>query len=245
MKRVAQDLPKIKADYWVIHDPQVLPLIDYIPHGQPTVWRCHIDTSHPNPDFWKFIKPFVKKYDKIIFSLKDYVHNGTNREKIEIVQPAIDPLLPKNSPMSARAGKMFLKRLGIDPKRPLVAQISRFDPWKDPEGVVKAYKLAKKQIPELQLAYFGLKIAKDDPEADEIYARTKRIAGKDPDCHLIFDPKVLGRRSFDSFVQASQSAADVILQKSTREGFGLTVAEGMWKSKPVIGGRVGGDPLAD
>lgn len=240
IKKIAQSLPQIKADIWIIHDPQPLALIDYLPSDKPTLWRCHIDTSDPNPEFWRFLKPYIKKYDQVIFSLKDYVNGSFDKRKVRIVQPAIDPLLKKNSLMPLKAARELLQKFDLDPKRPLMAQISRFDPWKDPQGVVKAYKLAKKEIPKLQLAYFGLKVAQDDPQAEAIYLETEKMVGPDPDIHLFFNPKGFKLRILDEFVRAGQSAAEVIVQKSIREGFGLTVTEAMWKSKPVIGGNVGG-----
>lgn len=240
IEKIATSLPLRKADFWIIHDPQVLALIDYLPHGQPAIWRMHIDTSAPNPEFWQFILPFIQKYDKVIFSLKDYIHNSINGRRVRVIPPAIDPVVDKNTPMPLKEARRMVEKFGVDSKRPLIIQVSRFDPWKDPQGVVKAYKLAKKKIPALQLAYLGLKIAKDDPEAEIIYRKTKRLAGKDKDIHLFFDPNILDGYPVSEFVRAHQSAADIILQKSTREGFGLTVTEAMWKSKPIIGGNVGG-----
>ncbi len=234
-----------KADVWVIHDPQPAGLIQYLSDSEfcPLISRIHIDTTSPNREAWNFIRSFLLQYDKIIFSCKDFAHKDIPKEKTAIIPPAIDPFTNKNKAMPLRQAKDILKAFGISPQKPLMTQVSRFDPWKDPLGVIEAYRAAKKKVPSLQLALVGLFLATDDPEAKKIFKEAKKEANHDPDIFLFSDPAYLGDLSVDSFVNAFQTGSDIVLQKSTREGFGLVVAEAMWKGSPVIGGEVGGIKL--
>lgn len=232
-RKIAESMEEKKVDLWIIYDPQPAATILYN-HFHPSIFRSHIDTSSPNPQVWNFFGSFLPFYDRIVFTLKDYVGPGLPPEKIEIFPPAIDPLSPKNQPLSENEAKIIVGNLGIDTQRPLVTQVSRFDPWKDPLGVITSYKLAKGQIPGLQLALVA-QSASDDPEGQRIYEEVKRAAEGDPDIHLFCDLE-----SDNLKVNAFQTASDVILQKSLREGFGLTVTEAMWKGKVVIGGNCGG-----
>ncbi|HDZ54196.1 MAG TPA: glycosyltransferase [Candidatus Nealsonbacteria bacterium] len=240
MERAAKLMLDMEADIWVIHDPQPLGIIHYLPDFHPSISHIHIDTSRPNREAWSFIEPFLLMYDRIIFSVKDFASKDLPRKKIEIFPPAINPFTNKNKPLSLKMAKSILRSFRINPKKPLVSQISRFDPWKDPLGVITAYKLAKKKIPNLQLALVGLFLALDDPEALKVFKETQRVAKGDPDIFLFSNPQELASLKVDTFVNAFQTGSDVVLQKSIREGFGLTVTEAMWKRKPVIGGRVGG-----
>ena len=220
----------------VVHDPQVLPMIDYIPESGHTVWNCHLDTSHPNKLTQKALFPFVTRYDKVIFSSDHYVFQGLEKDKIKVFPPAIDPLINKNAALPAGEAKLILSKVGIDISRPLITQVSRFDKWKDPWGVIDAFRIARKSIPGLQLALLGVMAAMDDPDAPAVLKTVTEYAGGDPDIHIYYDPDQIG----DFEVNAFQAASDIILQKSTREGFGLTVAEAMWKGTPVIGGDCDG-----
>lgn len=243
MENTAKLMQDMKADIWVIHDPQPLGIVAYMPNFHSSIWRVHIDTSHPNKETWKFIRPFMEMYDKIIFTSKDFVGPFLSAEKVNIFPPAINPLSIKNSTLELDKAKNILESLGVDSNKPLISQIARFDPWKDPLGVVKAYRIAKKKIPDLQLALLGLFLARDDPEAIKIFREVKKETKNDSDIFLFSDPTQIGSLKVDIFVNAFQTASTVILQKSIREGFGLTVTEAMWKEKAVIGGDVGGIKL--
>jgi trehalose synthase len=227
-------------DFVVVHDPQPAGLLRC--HGRTTMkhwaWRCHIDTSTPNPEYWDFLAPYLEPYDAHIFTMKQYVGPGLRSPQLAIVAPTIDPLSPKNAPMSLEKAQTLVKRYGVDTTRPLLVQVSRFDPWKDPLGVIDAYRIVKKEIPTVQLALPG-SMASDDPEGWVLYDRVLRHAGEDSDVIVVHNFHGVGDREINAF----QTAADIVIQKSTREGFGLTVAEGLWKGRPVIGGNVGGIPL--
>jgi trehalose synthase len=182
-------------------------------------------------------------YDKIVFTSKDFIGPSIPRRKIRVFPPAIDPLVAKNTPLNLAMAKNILRSLGVDTNKPLVSQVGRFDPWKDPLGTIRAYQVAKKKIPNLQLALLGLFLARDDPEATRIFSKVKRYIKGDPDVFLFSNPGQIGSLRVDTFVNAFQTASTIILQKSIREGFGLTCSEAMWKGKAVIGGNVGGIKL--
>jgi len=240
MERAAKLMLDMNSDVWVLHDPQPLGIIHYLPNFHPSISHIHIDTSSPNREAWRFIEPFLSMYNRVVFSAKDFAAKTLPKKKVVIFPPAINPFTDKNKPLEPNMAKTIIESFRINPAKPLVSQISRFDPWKDPLGVIQAYKLAKKQIPDLQLALVGLFLAVDDPEAIKIFRETQKAAVGDPDIFLFSSPQELGSITVDTFVNAFQTGSDVILQKSLREGFGLTVAEAMWKGKPVIGGKVGG-----
>ena len=243
MERAVKLMLDMEADVWVIHDPQPLGVIHYLPNFHPSISHIHIDTSRPNTEAWHFIEPFLLMYDRIIFSIKDFVPKSFPKRRVEVFPPAINPFTRKNKPLSPKMAKSILRSFRINPNNPLVSQVFRFDPWKDPLGSIKAYKIAKKKIPNLQLALVGLFIAPDDPEALKVFKETQKEAKGDPDIFLFSNPQELGSLRVDTFVNAFQTGSDVVLQKSLKEGFGLTVTEAMWKEKPVIGGRVGGIKL--
>lgn len=220
-------------DVVLIHDPQPAAIPYYLPDDHMKfIWRCHIDTSHPNREMWKFFKPFLEEYDQAVFTMPEFVPKDLPIEDVIFIPPAIDPLAPKNDPLSERAAKKIIKSFGISVKKPLATQVSRYDVWKDPVGVIEAYKIAKKKVKDLQLALVG-SMATDDPEGWIIYKKIEKMAAHDPDIHLLTN---LGNIEVSAF----QSYSDAVLQKSLREGFGLTVTEAMWKGSPVIGGNVGG-----
>jgi len=226
----------IAADVWVIHDTQVLPLVDFLPDTGKIVWKCHIDTTEPNVFVRDSLMPFMNRYHTVVFSLKQYVLQGLSQPKVCIFAPAIDPLSSKNIGLPSTTISQVLNRHGIDQTRPLVTQISRFDRWKDPWGVIDAYRMAKQSVPELQLALAGGLVAQDDPDAPDVLCSVQDYAGNDSDIHIFSGHSTLT----DMEVNAFQTASDVVIQKSIREGFGLTVAEAMWKGTPVIGGDCGG-----
>lgn len=234
-KEVADFFSQLRADVWVVHDPHFVAISEFHKNLHPAIWRCHIDMSKPNKSVWNFLLPYVQKYDRYIFTMRKYLGPGLDYKRAETIAPAIDPLSRKNNPLEKGAADQIISRFGLKPNKPLVSQISRFDPWKDPWGVMDAYRIAKKKFPDLQLALIGA-FAPDDPEAIEIIADLKKYAKGDKDIYILSNLDGVG----DIGVNAFQVASDAIIQKSTREGFGLTVSEAMWKQKPVIGGKAGG-----
>ena len=227
-------------DFVVAHDPQPAGLLHY--HGRVDdehwAWRCHIDTSHPNPAYWDFFAPYINQHEAAIFTMEQYVGPGVDFEHLAIVTPTIDPLSPKNAPIDLDEARQTVAGFGLDTDRPIITQVSRFDPWKDPLGVIDAYRIVKEDVPEVQLALVG-SMASDDPEGWYYLDKTIRHAGEDFDIHVLHNFHGVGA----SEVGAFQTASDVVIQKSIREGFGLVVTEALWKGKPVIGGNAGGIPL--
>lgn len=221
------------ADIVFIHDPQPAALIQYFPERKNKwIWRCHIDASNPDRAIWKFLRQYVMKYDASIFSLVDFVQPLPH--PIFLIAPSINPLTDKNVELKEEEIRSVFGRFNLDPERPIVLQVSRFDYFKDPLGVIAAYRFAKKFKPKLQLVLAGGG-APDDPEGDIILNKVKLASDNDPDIHVLFLPSDSHRT-----INALQRASDIILQKSIKEGFGLTVTEALWKGKPVIGGNCGG-----
>ncbi|MGZ5320050.1 MAG: glycosyltransferase [Solirubrobacterales bacterium] len=227
-------------DLVIIHDPQPIGLHHWAAdHGKHWVWRCHIDLSEPNPDPIERLLPLMAEYDASVWHMEQYVPGGLKGHGgINIVPPAIDPLSPKNMALSPDDAAFVCNQFGIDVDRPLMCQVSRFDPWKDPIGVIDAYRRVNEEVPEVQLALVG-SMATDDPEGWEFFQRTYEYAGSDPDVKILNNLNNVGAIEVNAF----QSQSDVLLQKSIREGFGLTVTEALWKSRPTIAGDVGGIPL--
>jgi len=242
MERSAFLMRDMKADIWIIHDPQPAGVILYLPHFHPSICRLHIDLTSPNPEAWNFFVGIFRMYNKVILTSKEFIQKEI-KERALTFPPAIDPLMEKNKPLELKKARLILESFGIDVKKPLISQVSRFDPWKDPLGVIEAYKLAKKKIPDLQLALDGLFLARDDPEAMKIFKEVEKTVEGDPNIFLFSNPDQIGSLKVDIFVNAFQTASDIILQKSIREGFNLSVTEAMWKRKAVIGGKVGGIKL--
>lgn len=226
-------------DFVVVHDPQPAGLRHFHRNGagEHWIWRSHIDTSHPNIEYWEFMVPFLRRYQAAVFSLSEYVGAGLDFPELAVIHPSIDPLTPKNRPMGLDQAERIVGGLGVDLDRPLISQVSRYDPWKDPLGVIDAYRLVKEEFPDVQLVLMA-SMASDDPEGWEYLEFTKRHAGHDPDVHLLHF-----ERNNDLEVNAIQTRSDVVIQKSVREGFGLVVTEAMWKGQAVVGGAVGGIPL--
>lgn len=227
-------------DYIIVHDPQPAGMLHFHGRrgGRHWIWRCHIDTSKPNPDFWNFYAPYINSYEAAIFTLPEYVGAGVVFDHLATIAPTIDPLSPKNAPITTEDAQEVIAEFGIDVNRPLICQVSRFDPWKDPLGVIDAYRLIKQDMPDVQLALVG-SMASDDPEGWYYLDKTSRRAGEDPDIFILHNFQGVEAYQVGCF----QTASDVVIQKSTREGFGLVVTEALWKGKPVIGGNVGGIPL--
>lgn len=225
-------------DFVIIHDPQPLPILERMDqrHGR-WIWRCHIDLSAPNPDVLDRIAGYASHYDLAVFHVDDYKPPLLDIDTA-IVFPGIDPLTPKNMALSMDDAKFVCNQFGVDVDRPLICQVSRFDPWKDPMGVIDAYRMVADAVPGVQLALVG-SMASDDPEGWEFFRHTYEYAAGDPDIKILNNLNNVGAIEVNAF----QSYADVILQKSIREGFGLTVTEAMWKGKPTVAGDVGGIPL--
>jgi trehalose synthase len=227
-------------DVIVVHDPQPLPL--RVLHGgsggTPWVWRCHIDTSEPSAEVWALLRPFVEAYDAAVFTMSEFVPAGINVPRLAIIPPAIDPLSPKNTELGRRLAVRVLRWIGVDPGRPLITQVSRFDRWKDPLGVLAAHRIVLREVPDLQLALVG-SMALDDPEGWRVYRELQHEARADPSVHLFTNLTGVGNIEVNAF----QRLSDVVVQKSVREGFGLVVSEALWKATPVVAGRAGGIPL--
>ena len=225
-------------DVCLVHDPQPAALFGLVPEkAKGWVWRCHIDLSTPNPETIARFLPYIEGYPASLFHMQEYVPGGMGGN-VHVVPPAIDPLTPKNMALSPEDASFVCDQFGIDVDRPLICQVSRFDPWKDPLGVIDAYRIVKQQLPEVQLALVG-SMASDDPEGWDFFNATIAHAAGDFDVHILNNFNNVGAIEVNAF----QSHADVVVQKSTREGFGLTVTEAIWKAKPFIGGNVGGIPL--
>ena len=231
----ARQMAAVDADVWIVHDPQPLAVVAFSQSVHPAVWRCHIDTSTPNPRARDFLLPFVQAYDEVVFSLSEFAFPGLDPGRLTFITPAIDALVAKNAPLDRDYARHVVHKFGPAPDRPLVTQVSRFDPWKDPMGVVDAYRLVKRTAPGLQLALVGV-TARDDPESVRVYAEVEAHVAGDSDVYLLTERDHV--KDFE--VNAFQTASEVVIQKSLREGFGLTVSEAMWKGSPVVGGRVGG-----
>lgn len=223
------------ADFVVIHDPQPVGLVN-ARHSRPPhwVWRCHIDVSNPHPKVWDFLMQFVPRYDAVLISSPNFTRPLPNPQYLFF--PCIDPLSQKNQELEPDFIQKTLERFSIDPRRPILTQVSRFDRLKDPVGVIQAYKLARK-YKDCQLVLAGGGAA-DDPEGGQVLSEARAAAGGDPDIHILELPPWSALE-----INALQRASTIIIQKSLREGFGLTVTEALWKKKPVVASAVGGIPL--
>jgi trehalose synthase len=226
-------------DVIMVHDPQPAAVRHFTPaKGKRWIWRCHIDTSQPNQAVWAFLRPFVAQYDAIVFTMRDFVPPGLDGERISIMAPAIDPLSPKNMALPRDVARRLMEWVGVEPDRPLMTQVSRFDPWKDPVGVIEVYRMVREQVPDLQLALLG-SMALDDPESWDIYQTILDESRHDPEVHVFTNLTGVGSTEVNAF----QTLSDVVIQKSIREGFGLIVSETLWKATPVVAHRSGGIPM--
>jgi len=231
----AEDLRSVleEADIVFIHDPQPLPLLKWCPNRKGKwIWRCHIDLSHPFRPVWRYLRQFVADFDASVFSLADFAQPVPHT--MFLMPPSIDPLSEKNMELSAQEVNAVYGRFNLDRDRPILLQVSRYDRFKDPVGVIRAYRLAKNFAPYLQLVLAGGG-ATDDPEGEAVLSEVNAEANGDPDIHVLRLPP-----DAHTTINALQRAAYVVIQKSIKEGFGLTVTEALWKGKPVIGGDTGG-----
>lgn len=231
LRQKAGQIKATQADLYIIHDFQLVPLADLVPYMRPAIWVCHVDTAHPNPNAEYYIRQFLDPYAFSVFNSQASVFKNLSPEQTQVITLGIDPFREKNAFIPLLEGMQLLFRCGIDTARPLISQISRFDRWKNPRQVVDIYRLVKQQLPTVQVALVGAMEAADDIKAREILQDLQHYAQDDPDIHLLSDPALIQHAEVNAF----QRYSNVILQRSTREGFGLTVTEAMWKSQPVVG----------
>ncbi|RMH04302.1 MAG: glycosyltransferase [Nitrospirae bacterium] len=226
-------------DVIIVHDPQPAALRHFAGARQAKwVWRCHIDSSHPYEPVSQFLLPFVSQYDATVFTMPEFILPGLEVSRVVCEPPAIDPLATKNMELPLDVCKRAMADSGVNPANPVILQVSRFDPWKDPLGVVQAYQLVKQRIPTVQLVFIGA-MAGDDPEGWTLMDQVEEESAKDPDIFIFTNLGGVGNAEVNMF----QRGCDVVVQKSIREGFGLVVSEAFWKEKPVVAGRAGGIPM--
>jgi len=237
--RACAEMIEGSYDVYIVHDPQPAALRHFAKANNARwIWRCHIDSSEPNPQIWSFLKPFIEQHDAVVFTMKEFCPSDLNAARAVFIPPAIDPLSTKNMELPEEVCKGALANSGIDLNRPLLLQVSRFDPWKDPLGVIKAYRLVKENRPEVQLALVGA-MAGDDPEGWHMLETINAESAKDNDIYVFTNLTGVGNMEVNAF----QRGADIVIQKSLREGFGLVVSEALWKGKPVVAARAGGIPM--
>ncbi len=223
-------------DAIIVHDPQPAAIRTLLPDSRARwIWRCHIDTSQPDPAVWAFLEPHLRGYHAAVFTMPEFAPRGWSGPFMVFIPPAIDPLAPKNRALPRYLCREVVAEFGADLSRPMILQVSRFDPWKDPLGVIAAYRLVKRELPEVQLILIG-SMAEDDPEAWEIYKTIREEDEKDPDLYTFTNLSGVHAHEVNAF----QRMSDVVIQKSLREGFGLVVSEALWKETPVVAGNTGG-----
>ena len=229
----------LNYDVFIVNDPQPAALRHYLPtNNAKWIWRCHVDSSEPDKAVWNFLRPYIEEHDAAVFTTEKFIPRNLNIARIATMAPAICPLSSKNMFIKRELCRELLENMGFDTGRPIITQVSRFDRWKDPFGTIAAYRLAKKEIPGRQLAMIG-SFAPDDPESWDMHAAINSEAIKDNDFFVHSNLTGVGNMEVNAF----QRASDLIVQKSIREGFGLVVAEALWKEKLVIAGNAGGIPL--
>jgi trehalose synthase len=232
-------------DFVIAHDPQPAAILSFLRErlggrmaDTQWIWRCHIDLTDANAKVWEFFRPFVELHDASVWTMPEFVPASLEMDRVVTAPPCIDPLSVKNLDLALPFCQELTRQYGIDVHRPIVCQVSRFDPWKDPVGVIQAFRIVREKVPDAQLVLAG-SMATDDPEGFRVWDQTEEARGGDRDIHLLSNLHQVGSVQINAF----QRIANVVLQKSLREGFGLTVSEALWKGRPVIGGRAGGIKL--
>ena len=225
----------LNHDFVIVHDPQPLPMVTCYKKRQPWIWRCHIDISDPMRTLWNYLKMFVLKYDAMIISMDAFRKRDLPDHIMPqyIIRPSINPLNIKNVDISKTTISKYMEKMGISQEKPIISQVSRFDKWKDPEGMVRIFRLIKKKV-DCKLVLMG-SMATDDPEGQNIFENIEKIVGDDKDIHLVMNAP-------DIAVNALQRASSVVIQRSLKEGFAITVSEALWKRTPVVASNVGGIP---
>jgi trehalose synthase len=228
-------------DFIITHDPQPLALRSFVrdtPLGSSEakwVWRCHIDLTDANRAVWEFFRPYVEMHDASVWTLKDFAPDTLSMDRVVEAWPSIDPLSVKNLDLPLPFAEELCRQYGVDVHRPIVCQVSRYDPWKDPVGVIDAFRAVREKVTDAQLLLAG-SMATDDPEGFRVWEQVQEARAGDPDIYTLSNLHQVGNVQINAF----QRVADVVVQKSVREGFGLTVSEALWKGRPVVGGRAGG-----
>ncbi len=226
-------------DVYIVHDPQPAAIRHFARTRKAVwIWRCHIDSSEPEPEVWSFLRPFIQEYDAVVFTLEEFCPPDLRVGHVAFIPPAIDPLSTKNMQLPEEICRRALADSGLDMQRPILLQVSRFDPWKDPLGVIRVYRLVKEVRPDVQLALVG-SMAGDDPEGWALLEIVNEEAVKDPDLYVFTNLTGVGNMEVNAF----QRGADLVIQKSLKEGFGLVVSEAFWKGKAVVAGKAGGIPM--
>ncbi len=246
LERIADNATHIdrEYDFVVIHDPQPAALLSCLRARRPRmaggtwIWRCHIDLTDANPKVWEFFRPYVELHTASVWTMPEFVPASLTMDRVVTAPPCIDPLSVKNLDLALPFANELTRQYGIDVSRPMVCQVSRFDPWKDPIGVIEAFRTVREEVPGTQLVLAG-SMATDDPEGFQVWEEVEAARAGDPDIFLLSNLHQVGSVQINAF----QRVADVVLQKSLREGFGLTVSEALWKSRPVVGGYAGGITL--
>jgi trehalose synthase len=234
LDKLSQELASLaeeRADIYFVHDFQLVPLARLCPWMKPVIWVCHVDTAHPNPNAERYVSQFLDDYDLCLFNSQASVFKGLAPEHTRVLTLGIDPFRVKNAELAREDGMELLRQCGIDTQRPLLTQVARFGRWKNPWQAVDIYRAVKQHIPAVQLAFVGAMEAADDKGAVNVLHDLQTYAQGDADIHFLYDPQLIE----DTHVNAFQRYSNVILQRSLREGFGLTVTEAMWKYQPVIG----------
>lgn len=237
--RESADLFEEDYDVYIVHDPQPAAIRHFVQTPEAVwIWRCHIDSSEPNADVWSFLRPLIQEYDVVVFTLAEFMPPDLQVDRVAFIAPVIDPLSTKNMDLPQEICRRAMADSGLDLHHPILLQVSRFDPWKDPLGVIRVYRLVKEQMPEVQLALIGA-MAGDDPEGWALLEMMNEEAVNDPDLYIFTNLTGVGNMEVNAF----QRGADLVIQKSLKEGFGLVVSEAFWKGKAVVAGRAGGIPM--
>ena len=227
-------------DFVITHDPQPLALRSFVRESElgssaKWVWRCHIDLTDANPSVWEFFRPYVEMHDASVWTMKEFIPDSLSMDRVLQCSPSIDPQSVKNLDLPLPFAEELCRQYGLDVHRPIVCQVSRYDPWKDPVGVIHAFRIVREKVTDAQLLLAG-SMATDDPEGFRVWEEVQQARGGDPDIYTLSNLHQVGNVQINAF----QRVSDVVIQKSIREGFGLTVSEALWKGRPVVGGRAGG-----